>query len=176
MKKRGPTDVAASVRYRLLDLARKRRDEFQLVLTHYAIERLLYRISRSRHADRFLLKGAMLMAVWTSRRYRSTRDLDLSGHGDSSVKAVESVFREVCRARVEDDGLAFDESSVHGEVIREDQEYEGVRLMLLAMLGKARITVQVDIGFGDAVVTSPLLRTAGGQDFTKKWSPGGPWR
>lgn len=155
MKEGDPRNLAASIHRRLLNVARQRGDDFQIVLTHYAIERLLYRLSQSPHADRFLLKGAMLMAVWTSRPYRPTRDLDLSGRGDSSIEGVESVFKDLCRLSVEADGLTFDESSVRGGLIREDQEYEGVRVALLATIGKAQIDLQVDIGFGDSVVPSP---------------------
>jgi len=155
VKEKSPRNIAASIHRRLLNLARERGDDFQIVLTHYAIERLLYRLSRSPHADRFLLKGAMLMAVWTSQPYRPTRDLNLSGRGDSSVAGMESIFRDLCQLSVENDGLAFDGASVQGAPIREDQEYEGVRVMLVAALGKARIVLQVDIGFGDSVVPAP---------------------
>jgi len=157
VKEGGPRNPSASIHRRLLNLARQRGDDFLIVLTHYAIERLLYRLSRSPHADRFLLKGAMLMAVWTSRPYRSTRDLDLAGRGNSSVEDIESILRDLRRLSVEADGLTFDATSVRGELTREDQEYEGVRVSLLAILGKARIAVQVDIGFGDSVVPSPQV-------------------
>jgi predicted nucleotidyltransferase component of viral defense system len=149
---RSPIDVAASVRNRLRDLSRARGEDFQLILTHYAIERLLYRMCKSVHADRFVLKGAMLFSVWTDKPYRTTRDLDLLGRGASSPEAVAATMRDICRQEVKDDGLVFDETSVRAEVIREDQEYEGVRVSLVVTLGAARIPLQVDIGFGDAVV------------------------
>jgi len=155
LTRQAPKNLVASVRHRLLDLGRRRGDEFQLVLMHYAVERLLYRLSRSEHSDRFLLKGAMLLSVWTSRPYRSTRDLDLAGRGDSSTTGAEAIFRGLCGLKVEDDGLVFDGASVKGKPIREDQEYEGVRVTLMARLGNARIPLQVDIGFGDAVQPSP---------------------
>ncbi len=152
MSKRKPKDIAASVRQRLYDLSRTRGDEFQLVLTHYAIERLLYRLSKSPHADRFVLKGAMLFSVWTDKPYRPTRDLDLLGRGESAPDRVADTIKTICQQPVEDDGLIFNADSVRAEPIREDQEYEGVRVVVLAMLGNAKIPLQVDIGFGDSVV------------------------
>jgi hypothetical protein len=135
---------------------------------HYAVERLLYRLSRSEHSDRFLLKGAMLLSVWTSRPYRSTRDLDLAGRGDSSTTGAEAIFRGLCGLKVEDDGLVFDGASVKGKPIREDQEYEGVRVTLMARLGNARIPLQVDIGFGDAV--QPLANHYVLHSLRKYWA------
>ncbi|MHC4674716.1 MAG: nucleotidyl transferase AbiEii/AbiGii toxin family protein [Planctomycetota bacterium] len=133
-------------------MSRERGEDFQIVLTQYGIERLLYRLSKSPHADRFVLKGAILLSVWTEQRYRSTRDLDLLGQGDNSPEAVAAVIREICRQHVEEDGLTFDESSVHSAPIREEQEYEGIRTTLIARLGSVRIPLQVDIGFGDVIV------------------------
>lgn len=148
-------NVAASVHQRLYDRARTRGEDFNLTLTHYAIERLLYRLSQSRYRDRFVLKGAMLLTVWSGTPYRATRDLDLLGRGDNEVAALVTMFREICQVPVEDDGLAFVADSLRGEEIREDQEYEGVRLTLDARLGSARIPLQVDIGFGDDVKPKP---------------------
>lgn len=154
-----PRNLPASLHRRLLNLARERGDEFEMVLTHFAIERLLFRLAQSAHAERFLLKGAMLMAVWTGRPHRPTRDLDLAGRGDSSVAAMEAVFRELCGQRVPEDGMTYDAGLVRGELIRQDQEYEGVRIHLVAALGKARIALQVDIGIGDPVVPGPQVLT-----------------
>lgn len=151
MIRKQPRDVAASVRDRLLTLARERGEDFQLILTRYAVERLLYRLSVSRYRDQFLLKGAMLFLVWTGHLYRPTRDLDLLGRGENEVARVEEVFRTVCAVPVEDDGLQFLGETIRGERIREEDEYEGVRLRLSARLAEARIPVQVDIAFGDAV-------------------------
>ena len=147
-------DLAASVRQRLLSRARERGEDFQLVLTWYGIERLLYRLSRSPHHDSFVLKGAMLFALWSGQSHRPTRDLDLLGFGDSRVDRMEEVFRSVCQVRCED-GLQFDPASVRGEEIRASDEYDGVRVKVEARLAGARVRLQVDVGFGDAVVPRP---------------------
>lgn len=147
-----PTNMSASVRQRLLNIARESGDPYQLVLTRYALERLLYRIGRSGHAGEFVLKGALLFSVWADAPRRSTKDLDLLGSGEPSPERVREVFREICATEVKDDGLSFDASSVKAEDIREDQVYGGIRVGVLARLGKIRIPLQVDVGFGDAVV------------------------
>jgi hypothetical protein len=144
-------NVTASVRERLRRLAEAQHEDFQLVLTRYGLERLLYRLSQSEHRDLFVLKGAMLFALWTEQRHRPTRDLDLLGRGPATVERCEEVFRAVCAVPVADDGLHFHPESVRGATIREDQHYEGVRLALLARLESARIPLQIDVGFGDAV-------------------------
>jgi len=146
-----PKNLAASVRQRLLSLSRERGEVFDLVLTLYALERFLYRIGKSKHADRFVLKGAMLFACWTGQAHRPTRDLDLLGYGDASAEGLRAVFQEVCRTKVEPDGLRFDAADIRASEIREDQEYHGQRVELWAFLGKARIKLQVDVGFGDSV-------------------------
>jgi hypothetical protein len=155
--------LAASVRYRLTELAREQGEEFQLVLTRYVIERLLYRLSRSPYRDEFVLKGAMLFRLWTGQPHRPTRDLDLLDKSDHSVEQLVEVFKEVSCVPVEEDGLAFDQASLWGERIREDQQYQGVRIHCEARLEQARIRLQIDIGFGDRVtpasveVTFPAL-------------------
>jgi len=138
----------------LLNQAKERHEELQLVLMRYAIERLLYRLSVSRNSGRFILKGAMLFTIWGGRNYRATHDLDLLGYGASDVPQLEAIFRELCTVSVEDDGLIFIEDETHGRLIRETQEYGGVRIQMLATLGKARIPVQIDIGFGDVITPS----------------------
>jgi len=153
-----PRDVknlAASVQRRLLNLARERGEDSYGLLTRFALERLTFRLAASEHGDRFVLKGAMLFAVWGGQPHRPTRDLDLLGSGTSDVPALMSVFRDVCRVEVEPDGLRFLPETVAGQVIREDDVYEGVRVTLRAMMGKARIPLQVDVGFGDAVYPDP---------------------
>ncbi len=150
-----PRDIAASVRQRLLDLARKRDEDFQSVLTRYGLERFLYRLATSPHADEFVLKGAMLFAVWTGEMHRATWDVDLLGRGVPEAGRITKLFAGVCRASVEDDGLVFDEGSVRAERIREDLPYEGLRVRIAGRLGPARIRLQVDVGFGDAVRPPP---------------------
>ena len=155
MTKRVLRDVAASVRQRLLNLHRKTGEDFGVILSRYAIERLLYRLSRSKYAESFVLKGAMLFAVWTERLHRPTRDLDLLGHGPDSADRIASVFREIAGVDVEPDGQHFDAQQITVSDIREDQVYQGKRVKIPSRLGTARINVQVDIGFGDAVIPPP---------------------
>jgi hypothetical protein len=154
-----PRNLAASVRHRLTDLARKQGEDFQLVLTRYVIERLLYRISRSPYRDDFVLKGAMLFRVWTDQIHRPTRDLDLLSRGKPTPEALATTFRAICGFVVEEDGLAFDPATVTAERIKEDQDYEGVRVGCRAYLGQARIELQIDVAFGDAVVPRPASVT-----------------
>jgi predicted nucleotidyltransferase component of viral defense system len=136
----------------LLNLSRSRREDFNLILTHYALERLLYRLAGSEYAQRFVLKGALLFVIWTGRLHRPTRDLDLLGYGDSSAERLTQLFKRICVVSVEADGLAFDPDSVQVSEIRETHEYGGQRVHLVATLGRARIPLQIDIGFGDVVV------------------------
>ena len=143
-------DVGASVRSRLLKLARERGQPFDLVITRYALERLLYRLSESAHRSRFALKGAMLVTTWFPDPHRPTRDLDLLGFGDSSEESILTVFREVCGMAV-DDGITFEADKLRIERIREELEYGGLRLRTVANLSGARINIVVDVGFGDAV-------------------------
>lgn len=150
-----PRNVAASVRQHLLNLARDRGEDFGLVLTRYALERLLYRLSVSEHREQFILKGAMLFALWGGEPHRPTRDLDLLGRGTVDTRRLEQVFREVIGVKVEDDGLKFLAETVRGERTREEEEYEGVRVRLEARLAAARIKVQIDIGFGDIMTPAP---------------------
>ncbi len=147
--------MAASVRQRLLNMSRKTGEDFQLLLTRYAVERLLYRLAGSEHAGQFVLKGAMLFALWTGEMHRPTRDLDLLGFGDSSEDRLAEVFRSLCSAAVPDDGLTFSPETVTVQPIREEQEYGGQRVKLEVRLGGARVDLQVDVGFGDAVTPRP---------------------
>ena len=153
-----PANLAASLRARLLEASRRRGVEFQLILAEFAIERLLYRLGISRFADRFVLKGAMLFKIWSDVRGRATWDLDLLGRGASEVGAVAAVVHEICSIAV-DDGIAFDLGALAAEPIRAADEYAGVRVRLQAGLAEARIPLQIDVGFGDAVVPAPVLST-----------------
>jgi Nucleotidyl transferase AbiEii toxin, Type IV TA system len=143
-------DLGASVRARLLRLAQQKGQSFELLLTRYAIERLLYRLSLSSHRDRFVLKGAMLMTSWFDDPHRPTRDVDFLGYGDSAPEAMLSTFHDICAVPT-DDGIAFDPATLRIERIREELAYGGVRLRTIGQLAGARITVIIDIGFGDAV-------------------------
>ena len=148
---KAPKDVGASVRARLLRLARERGDDFQLLLTRYANERLLYRLAKSRHAARFVLKGATLFTVWTGQPHRATRDVDLLGFGDPSPDHLRAVFEEVLAEPVEDDGVRFDGTTFDVGPIREDQAYGGMRIVLTAHVTSAKVRLQVDVGFGDVI-------------------------
>lgn len=147
--------LAPSVQHRLLNRARARKEDPNLVLIRYALERLLYRLGCSAHRDRFVLKGAMLFAAWTDQPYRPTRDLDLLGIGDSSEAALARIFGEIVRTSVEPDGLEFDDRNIGISEIREAQDYPGKRIRLSARLGNARLNLQIDVGFGDAVTPEP---------------------
>ena len=152
MNQNVPRDMAASVKGRLLQNARAHGEEFQSVLTRYAIERFLYRLSRSPYRESFVVKGANLFLLWMGAAHRPTRDLDLLGCGTQEVAAVIGVFQAICRQPVEDDGMAFDAETVRATSVRESEKYAGLRITVKGILGAAIINLQVDVGFGDAVV------------------------
>lgn len=147
-------NLAASIRARLKNVADARKQDFNLVLTHYGLERLLYRLSVSPHAPDFLLKGALLFSLWYDIPHRPTRDADLLGFGPDDIGSVVAVFQDICRIASED-GIEFDPQQVIGSEIRKDAGYGGVRIEILAKLDGARLSLQVDIGFGDAVTPAP---------------------
>jgi predicted nucleotidyltransferase component of viral defense system len=152
-----PKDLGASVRARLLRLARERGEDFQLVLTRYANERLLFRLAASERGKRFVLKGAALFTLWTGKSHRATRDLDLLGFGDPGEDHVREVFAEVLTLEVADDGVRFDLDSLSVGPIREQQEYGGVRVEMLARVTAAKVRLQVDVGFGDAITPEATI-------------------
>ncbi len=154
MKNKKVVNIAASFRARLLDLAHQRGEDFQFILARWMIERFLYRLSISRHKEGFVLKGAMLFAAWTGKVYRPTRDLDLLGWGSPDPDRLVSAFREISMIDG-GDGLVFDPGRIEAERIKEDAEYEGVRVRIPASLDGARLLLQVDVGFGDAVEPPP---------------------
>ena len=156
MTKGQPKNIAASVRSRLLSIAREQREDFQLILIRYALERMLFRLSCSDAADEFILKGAMLFQVWSGERHRPTRDIDFLGHGEPSENRFQKVFHDICGIEVDDDGMTFDIASVVVRTMKEAEKYRGIRVKLNAFLDSARIPVQVDIGFGDAVTPNPI--------------------
>lgn len=148
-------DPAASARQRLLDIARRRGDDFQLVLARYGAERFLFRLGRSELKERFVLKGAMLFVLWSGEEYRPTRDLDLLGMGRDDPQALRAAIASICSVPCPEDGLLFDVESISVAAIREDDEYGGLRVKFPAYLGKTRIPMQIDVGFGDAVTPGP---------------------
>ncbi len=147
-------NLAASVRHRLANVAERAGADFQQILSSYAIERFLYRLSVSKHGKDFVLKGATLFTLWEGFPHRQTRDVDLLGFGDKSIERLIEVFQEILTSPVPDDGLTFSKD-VTGEPIRAVQEYGGTRMNLIANLGNARITVGVDVGFGDKITPPP---------------------
>jgi predicted nucleotidyltransferase component of viral defense system len=153
---KGPkSNVAASVRQRLLTLAKSRGEELEFVLVLYAVERFLHRLSVSPHQSRFILKGAMLLLAWQGRPTRPTRDLDLLGSGEITQDSIRTMFTDICGVEVIDDGLRFDAGSIEVRPIREEQEYGGLRATFTASLGSAVIRCQVDVGTGDAITPGP---------------------
>jgi predicted nucleotidyltransferase component of viral defense system len=158
MTRKQPVDLAASVHRRLLNISIETGGSFNLLLNRYAIERLLYRLSLSPYANQFVLKGALLFLVWQMPDHRPTRDLDLLGYGDGSAERLIAVFRALCALDAEPDGVTFLPDSIQVRQIRQEQEYGGQRITMTAMLGKARIPVRVDVGFGD-VVLPPAVET-----------------
>ena len=148
-------NVAASVRARLLNVAKAQGVDFNQVLVRFALERILYRLSQSEHADRFLLKGALLFTLWYDMPHRATRDADLLGFGASDLASIAETFRDIAAVAV-DDGIAFDPASVTVEEIRKEAGYGGVRVIIAGELAKARCKTQIDVGFGDAVTPAPV--------------------
>jgi predicted nucleotidyltransferase component of viral defense system len=158
MKEKNP--IATSIRLRLRNLARERGEDFQQMLVSYALERVLYRLAQSRHRDRFVLKGALLFRLWFDLTQRPTRDADFLGFGNAEPEEFATVFREIADMQMaEDDGLVLDAGSVRVVDIRKEAGYPGVRVSMTAILDGARIPVQCDIGFGDAVTPAPLQQT-----------------
>jgi len=147
-------NLPASILARLLTLARQRGDDYNLLLNRFAMERLLARLSTSPHADRFLLKGALLFALWYDTPHRPTRDADLLAFGPDDAANLVTTFSEVAAMDL-GDGIVFDPQSVKAAGIREDNPYGGTRIQLSARIGSARCALQVDVGFGDAVTPEP---------------------
>ena len=143
-----------SIRQRLLNRAKKAGEEFQLTLDRYAVERLLYRLSISRHRDDFLLKGAMLFRHWFDQEHRPTRDADFLGFGSPDPSRIEAIIHELCGLKA-DDGLVFELGDLRVSEIRETARYDGLRVNLRARLGTADCLIQWDVGFGDAVTPGP---------------------
>ncbi|MDK9720407.1 MAG: nucleotidyl transferase AbiEii/AbiGii toxin family protein [Rhodospirillales bacterium] len=144
------TNIGASVRARLTKMARDKGVNLEVLLVRYTLERLLYRLGRSKHRNRFILKGAMLQTVWLEDPFRPTRDLDLLAHGDSEPEQVKAAFLEILSID-SDDGIVFDMEALMVEPIREQSDYGGLRVETTARLASARTKIQIDLGFGDAV-------------------------
>jgi len=145
-------NVADSIRQRLLNKAKETGRPFGELFQYYAMERFLYRLSQSAYAEKFVLKGALMLTTWRAPLSRSTKDIDLLGQLANDVETVSTAVRELCRQVVDPDGIEFDPGTVRAERIVEDATYEGVRVRFRGRLGTARISMQIDIGFGDIVI------------------------
>ena len=148
------TNLESSIQARLLNYSRVNKREYGQVLTMFALERLLYRLSQSKHSENFLLKGALLFDLWFDVPLRPTRDIDLLGFGLAELPHVVGVFEDLCRLQVAD-GMDYKTESIQADEIRKQANYAGIRVSLLALLGNSRISIQVDIGYGDAVTPAP---------------------
>lgn len=190
--KKTPTNLAASVHGRLLARARSENKPFDDLLQYYVIERFLFRLSHSKHADKFVLKGALMLQFWGGTLPRSTKDIDLSRATPVTVEQMLEIVRDCLSLEVEDDGLRFDIQSLRGEEIRIVSYHQGVRSTFTTRLGKAAIRLQIDVGFGDVITPrameivypsllgfeEPRLIEALRHDvaFELRWPPGGPWQ
>jgi restriction endonuclease S subunit/predicted nucleotidyltransferase component of viral defense system len=152
----GP-DRAESIRQRLRNVLRRPGEDAQFGLQRYAAERFLYRLGKSSHRERFVLKGAALFALWGGAVYRATRDLDFTDLGSPDANRLLTTLSEICEVPSPGDGLTFDPRTLSTEPIRDDSDYNGLRVRLEARLGESRIPVQIDIGFGNAIVPAPTL-------------------
>ena len=142
---------AASVRQRLLNVARRDRVDYNLVLQRYAAERFLYRLSASSEVDRFTLKGAALFRVWAEEDLRPTRDVDFLASGLETDAAIRTSLEAVCEIPCSEDGVVFDPATIRIDTIRDELLYGSLRVRIQGSLGQARLALQVDIGFGDVI-------------------------
>jgi len=148
-------NIAHSIFQRLLNRAKANKEDFNLLLSRYGMERFLYRLSVTSYRDRFILKGASLFFVWKGQNYRVTRDADFLGFGNPDMEQLADVFRDICGVEFQDDGMIYLPDTLKIVEIREDQEYDGVRITLAGFLNQARIPIQIDIGFGDTITPAP---------------------
>ena len=158
---KGITNIAASVHQPLLNKAKESSRPFNELLQYFAIERFIYRLSKSPHADQFILKGALMFSAWCGPASRPTMDIDLLGKIDNRIDTITTVMKDACLTDVEPDGISFDAETVEAVRITEDAEYEGVRVRVRGSLGKARVSIQIDIGFGDVIVPNAGTVTEG---------------
>lgn len=155
MTGKSPSNVAASVRQRLLNRAKSDHRPFNELLQYYAMERFLYRLSRSPHARRFVLKGALMLRAWNSPEFRPTMDIDVLGKTKNEDANLIAKIKDIIAVEVPPDGLVFDPASIRAERITQDADYAGIRLRFKAVLDSAKVTIQIDVGFGDVVFPEP---------------------
>lgn len=159
MTTESPKNLEASIAAKLLNISKTREEEYQLTLNHYATERFLARLTRSAHREQFVLKGAMLSSVWLHESYRPTRDMDLHVRESITKEQLITAIRDICESPAPGDGLRFDLESLRVENIREDGAHGGIRATMRVFLGRSRIGMQIDVGFGDAITPGPILIT-----------------
>lgn len=160
MSQKNIKNIAISIRQKLLNKARNDQRPFAELLQYYAMERFLYRLSQSKFKDKLILKGALALLAWNAPTVRPTKDIDLLGELDNDVKVITQVISEICKQYVDpDDGLIFDTNKIIGIKIKEDADYQGVRVRFLSYLDTAKVTMQIDIGFGDYVYPKPKTNT-----------------
>ena len=155
-------NLPASVAARLLHRARQRGDDYQTLLTSFCLERFLYRLGASEVRDRFVLKGAMLLRLWSDQPYRATRDLDMLRTGDGSFAAILRDFETICATPAEPDAIEFDAGTVRIEAIRAGDEYAGTRTILPARCGTARLNLQIDLGLSGGTLRIRSRDSGGG--------------
>jgi predicted nucleotidyltransferase component of viral defense system len=155
--KKDVKNIQASIRARLQNLARETNRPFAESLQYYAMERLLYRLSKSQYAGKFILKGALMFTAWNIPQRRATLDIDFLARFDNQVNSIEKVIRDICRVTVVSDGLVFDPETVRGQRIKEDADYEGVRVKFIGFLERSRVPMQIDVAFGDIVYPRPKI-------------------
>jgi len=145
------TNLPASVHDRLARIAEDNRQTFEQVFYIYALERFLYRLSKSEYGQAFVLKGALMFLGWGLPMRRLTKDIDLQGYTSNDVDSLVHIIRQACLQEVEPDGMHYDPQSVSGEIIIEEADYEGVRIQFIGYLGNAKIHLQVDVSFADEI-------------------------
>lgn len=153
--KKNITNIQASIRACLQNKAREANQAFAEVLQYYGMERFLYRFSRSKYADRFILKGALMFTVWQVPERRATLDIDFSARYDNQIVTIEKIIKNVCEIEAIPDGLIFDSTTVKGKKIKENADYDGVRIKFLGFLERARIPMQIDMAFDDVIYPKP---------------------
>lgn len=151
MMKRDIKNIEASIRAKLQNKAKETSRPFSEILQYYGMERFLYRFSRSKYADKFILKGALMFTVWQIQGRRITLDIDFSAQLDNKIATIEKAVKDICNVAVSADGLIFDAVTVKGRKIKEDADYEGVRVKFIGFLERSRIPMQLDVGFGDTL-------------------------
>lgn len=159
-----PSNLPASIHQRLLNQAKEQSRPLQELLQYFAIERFLFRLSQSPHATRFYLKGALMLRLWDAPLSRPTIDVDLMGQQVLSQDELEQVIKDICVHQVPDDGCCFEAATVQAQPIRLEDRYGGIRVTFISHIGKIRLNMQVDVGFGDVIVPGPIPI-----DFRHSW-------